>query len=149
MAIQPLSRRSALRGAAVAGVAAVVGFVVARASRAGAPRPGTAANAYGPGAPSGERELARLDQVPSGGGAVVADDKVVLTRGTDDVVHGFSAICTHQGCPVSSVAAGAIVCPCHGSRFDATTGAVVTGPATRPLPPVTVVVRDGVVYSTT
>lgn len=149
MAIQPLSRRSALRGAAVAGVAAVVGFAVARAGRAGAPGPGTAANAYGPGAPDQERELARLDEVPRSGGVVVEGDKVVLTRGTDDVVHGFSAICTHQGCPVSSVAAGAIVCPCHGSRFDATTGAVLTGPATRPLPPVAVVVRDGVVYSTT
>jgi Rieske Fe-S protein len=149
MAIQPLSRRSALRGAAVAGLGAVVGFVVARAGRGDAPRPGTAANAYGPGAPSGDRELARLDQLPSGGGLVVADDKIVLTRGSDDVVHGFSAICTHQGCPVSSVAAGAIVCPCHGSRFDAATGAVLTGPATRPLPPLPVEVRDGVVWSTT
>jgi Rieske Fe-S protein len=149
LAIQPLSRRSALRGAAVAGVSAVVGFVVARVARAGAVASGTAANAYGPAAPDQERELARFDDVPSGGGLVVGGDKVVLTRGRDDAIHGFSAICTHQGCPVASVAAGAILCPCHGSRFDATSGAVLSGPATRPLPAVPVVVRDGIVYTTT
>nr|WP_272955452.1 Rieske (2Fe-2S) protein [Pedococcus badiiscoriae] len=93
--------------------------------------------------------MARLDQVPSRGGLVVGNDSIVLTRGAGEDVHGFSAICTHQGCPVSSVAAGAIVCPCHGSRFDATSGAVIAGPATRPLPAVPVVVRDGVVYTTT
>ncbi|UCI32644.1 Rieske (2Fe-2S) protein [Mesorhizobium sp. B4-1-4] len=27
----------------------------------------------------------------------------------------------------------AIMCQCHGSRFDITTGAVIHGPATRPL----------------
>jgi Rieske Fe-S protein len=149
VAIQPLSRRSALRGVVVAGLSAVVGFVVARVGRAGAPGPGTAANAYGPVASGQERELARLDEVPSGGGLVLDGDKVVVTRGTDDTIHGFSAICTHQGCPVASVDAGAIVCPCHGSRFDATNGAVLDGPATRPLPAVPVVVRDGIVYTTT
>jgi Rieske Fe-S protein len=86
--------------------------------------------------------------VPPGGGLVLDSTKIVLTRGSGDTVHGFSAICTHQGCPVASVTGGAIVCPCHGSRFDAQTGAVVAGPATRPLPPVTVVVRDGSVYTT-
>ena len=30
----------------------------------------------------------------------------------------FTAICTHQGCPVGAVDGGKIVCPCHGSTFS-------------------------------
>jgi Rieske Fe-S protein len=71
----------------------------------------------------------------------------VLTRGSNGTVHGFSAVCTHQGCTVTSIRNGVIGCPCHGSRFDAQTGAVLAGPAPRPLPPIQVVVRAGEIYS--
>jgi Rieske Fe-S protein len=146
MAIEPISRRSALRGAAVAAVAAVAGFIVARASHAATVSPTAAANGYGPATTGEGRPLARLDQVPEGGGVVLARETIVLTRETGETVHAFSATCTHQGCPVSRVANGTIDCPCHGSRFDAKTGAVVTGPATRGLPVVAVVVRQGEIY---
>jgi thiosulfate dehydrogenase [quinone] large subunit len=43
-----------------------------------------------------------------------------------------SAICTHQGCQVDS-SGGGLACPCHGSRFNASTGAVTGGPANRAL----------------
>jgi Rieske Fe-S protein len=148
MPIPPLSRRSALRGAGVTLASGAVGFVVARARGSSPPGAVGAANAYGPSTAEHGQGLVRLDQVPAGGGLVVADDKVVLVRGPGDSVHGLSAVCTHQGCLVSSVANGVISCPCHGSRFDAQTGAVVSGPATRPLPSVAVVVRDGTVYTT-
>jgi len=36
-----------------------------------------------------------------------------------------------------------IVCPCHGSRFSATDGSVVNGPATAPLAEFPVDVADG------
>jgi nitrite reductase/ring-hydroxylating ferredoxin subunit len=41
--------------------------------------------------------------------------------------------CTHAGC---SLAKGAlegttVICGCHGSRFDVTSGSVLRGPATR------------------
>jgi Rieske Fe-S protein len=79
---------------------------------------------------------------------VVLDaQSVVLTRETGDEVHGFSAICTHQGCLVSAVADGKITCPCHGSTFDANTGAVLGGPAPSPLATVPVKVVNGTVYS--
>jgi Rieske Fe-S protein len=55
----------------------------------------------------------------------------------------YSAICTHQGCTVA-YQGGQLACPCHGSVFDpASGGAVVTGPATRPLPEIPVKVQGG------
>jgi thiosulfate dehydrogenase (quinone) large subunit len=42
----------------------------------------------------------------------------------------FDAICPHAHCQVSYEApTGQFVCPCHGSRFQGTTGAVLQGPA--------------------
>ena len=70
----------------------------------------------------------------------------MLTRGGDGTIHGFSSICTHEGCTLAAVMKGTIDCPCHGSRFNAQTGAVVNGPATRPLRAVQVAVRDTDVY---
>ena len=143
MSLPPITRASVVRGGAVALGAAVAGFVVARAtgldSRESAPG---AANAYGA-APSGGRRLAALADVPPDGGLVLADEGVVLVRGEGEEVHAFSATCTHQGCPVSEVTAGRIVCPCHGSAFDAATGEVVAGPAPSPLSSVDVVVQGG------
>src|SRR5260370_963802 len=49
----------------------------------------------------------------------------------------YSKICTHVGCPVAlyEQTTHHILCPCHQSTFDATTGAtVIFGPAARPLP---------------
>ena len=145
MAIPVLSRRSAVRGSAVAALGAVAGYLTAR-TRIPA-KAGSAANAYGPAPGTGGRLLVPLDRVPRGGGIVLGEDKVVLTRPTGDEVHAFSAVCTHQGCTVASVAEGTIRCPCHGSRFDAETGQVVNGPATQPLPTVAVTVRSGEVFT--
>lgn len=148
MSLPPISRRSVLRGALVSAAAGVVGYVVAANSSAARNKNGTTtANAYGANPPAG-RLLARLSQVPAGGGIILASAKVVLTRSQTGAVHGFSAICTHQGCTVSTVQNGQIICPCHGSRFNAFTGAVVNGPATQPLPSVQVLINNGGVYTT-
>lgn len=145
-----VSRRSALHGLFAAAVAGVAGYVVARTSGAAHAKPaGTAANGFGyrPPASAGRRPLAAASAVPPAGqGLIIPAAHVVLVRDAAGNVHGLSATCTHQGCTVSSVSGGRITCPCHGSRFDASTGAVVNGPATRPLPAVPVVVRGGNVY---
>jgi Rieske Fe-S protein len=141
----PLSRRTVLRGSGVVAVGAVGGFLLTRQSDAVQGSVTTvAANAYGPEPAVAASTLAALDDIPDGGGLVLADQRVVLVRSGDEV-RAFSAICTHQGCPVDGVADGLITCPCHGSEFDAATGDVVRGPATRPLAAVQVEVADGVV----
>jgi Rieske Fe-S protein len=148
MADRVLTRTGLLRGALVTAFGAVAGYLTARtSSAAGGMRGTTAANAYGPPTGSATRLLIPLDQVPHGGGVILSEDDIVLTRASSGDVHAFSAVCTHQGCTVDTVAAGSIDCPCHGSSFDADTGAVISGPASRPLPPIAVVVRDGQVFS--
>jgi len=71
--------------------------------------------------------------VPVGGGIVLADAKLVVTQPSDGEFKCFTAVCTHKGCTVGSVEDGEISCPCHGSRFSATDGTVVSGPAEDPL----------------
>lgn len=54
----------------------------------------------------------------------------------DGGVLAFSSLCTHYGCPVTTLHPGKtqVVCNCHGSIFDATNrGAVTQGPAARRL----------------
>ena len=62
-------------------------------------------------------------------------------------MHYFDARGVQRTYTVDRVADGTIECPCHGSRFDAATGAVRHGPATRPLAPVPVAVRSGEVVT--
>lgn len=142
-----ISRRSAARGAVVICIGALGGVIVARTSRAAdQPNGTTAANAYGAGSSTGKRLIALAD-VPVGSGRIIADPPVVVVRLGADRIVGFSAICTHQGCVVSSISKGTIDCPCHGSRFDLRTGRVASPPATRPLPAVALEIRDGQVFT--
>lgn len=91
--------------------------------------------------------LVAVDDVPVGGGVVLPDHDVVVTRPDRGTFEGFSAACTHQGCLLSGVADGTINCGCHGSQFAITNGANVAGPSGSPagsippLPKVAVKVR--------
>ena len=44
---------------------------------------------------------------------------------------------------VNQVTSGTIDCPCHGSQFKITNGAVVAGPAPNPLPEKPIKIVDG------
>ncbi len=62
-------------------------------------------------------------------------DEDTRARSADGVV-AYSAICTHQACPVTqwSTEKMAMVCSCHGSTYDPRHGAeVIFGPAPLPL----------------
>ena len=54
-----------------------------------------------------------------------------------DRLYAFDDLCTcaERACPLSGglLTGTAIMCQCHGSRFDVTSGAVIAGPATEPL----------------
>ncbi|GEK23416.1 Rieske (2Fe-2S) protein [Cellulomonas xylanilytica] len=134
-----VGRRSVLEGAGVALAAGTLGYVgfVAIGPPPGTDEDDTERDEDSSGSGSGgdgqdSHRLAAVDDIPDGGGIVLSDDKLVLTR-DGGAVRCFSAVCTHQGCLVGGVQDGEIRCPCHGSAFDAATGAVVRGPATEPL----------------
>jgi thiosulfate dehydrogenase [quinone] large subunit len=56
-------------------------------------------------------------------------------------VFAYSAVCTHQGCTVAYDALShSMNCPCHGAKFDSTSGAVLAGPAQTPLPKISVAI---------
>jgi len=78
--------------------------------------------------------LGAASEIPVGGGAIYTAAKVVVTQPASGRYRAFSAVCTHVGCVVNKVANGTIGCPCHGSEFTISNGAVVTGPAPSPLP---------------
>jgi Rieske Fe-S protein len=78
--------------------------------------------------------LGQASDIPVGGGAIYTAAKVVVTQPSPGQYKAFSAVCTHVGCIMNKVANGTIDCPCHGSEFKITNGAVVTGPAPSPLP---------------
>ncbi len=60
---------------------------------------------------------------------------IAVTRTGASSVVAVSRTCTHEGCTVllPERAGATLDCPCHGSRFT-TQGAVINGPASRPLP---------------
>jgi Rieske Fe-S protein len=92
--------------------------------------------------------LGTASEIPVGGGKIFTAARVVVTQPVRGQYEGFSAVCTHVGCLLSEVADGTIDCPCHGSEFKITNGAVVTGPAPRPLPKKQIKVVDGQVFLT-
>lgn len=76
----------------------------------------------------------------------VGANQVLIFRETTDVVHAYSAVCTHQGCIVGVQDNGAsapFVCPCHASNFDKLTGEAIAGPAQRPLTRHATAIEDG------
>jgi Rieske Fe-S protein len=96
----------------------------------------------------GSQSLAPLSSVPVGGSVAAKDNgkPIVLAQPQAGTVVAFSAICTHMGCTVNAGGAQ-LHCPCHGSVYNAFTGAVISGPAPKALPAVQVRVQNGFVVS--
>lgn len=92
-----------------------------------------------------------LDTLAVGKGVVVSvGSKPAIVVNTAAGVKAFSAICTHLGCIVSwDEAAANIVCPCHDGRFNAASGAVMSGPPPAPLPVLTATVEGNDIYIVT
>jgi len=57
----------------------------------------------------------------------------VICYRRDNELKFYSSRCTHLGCKLNQGNTDRINCPCHGSQFDAVTGEVLRGPASRSL----------------
>lgn len=70
-------------------------------------------------------------------------DPAVLVRLSETDVVAFSQKCTHLGCVVFfQPDEQRWHCPCHEGNFEVATGAVISGPPTRPLGRIDVEIRD-------
>ncbi|HEU5266428.1 MAG TPA: Rieske (2Fe-2S) protein [Jatrophihabitans sp.] len=123
-------------------------------SPASSAQPSSAASSSGSaddrGGSDGKDALISLDDIAVGHAASVKlsnGKPAIVTRLTSSSAVCFSAICTHMGCTVAPKA-NELDCPCHGSRFNLRTGAVLNGPASEPLAKVPVTVADGKVVAT-
>ncbi|NPC96278.1 Rieske (2Fe-2S) protein [Nocardioides sp. zg-DK7169] len=121
-------RRGALTAAAVAGVG--IPFLAA----CGNDSSGDVAVDTGPAGTS----LTTTGSVPVGGGTIIDEEKVVVVQPREGEFKAWSSICTHQGCSVTAVEDGEIICRCHSSHFSIDDGAPVSGPASTPLPEVAI-----------
>ena len=152
------SRRAVLAGAGVTCAAMLAGCTTNDANNGGftPADSGTATSAGGSapaagsstatGSPPAANALAATSQVPDGGGTIIDGKNIVITQPRSGSFKAFSAICTHEGCIVSSVSNGTINCPCHGSKFSIKDGAVVNGPATTPLAPIAIKVEGTSIF---
>jgi thiosulfate dehydrogenase (quinone) large subunit len=103
-----------------------------------------------PSVPPGAVEIAASSALPPGEAGTYTDpgdgQPDLVIRQSNGSLTAMSAICTHAGCQCQ-YAQGNVVCPCHGSVFDARTGAVLQGPAVTPLPLRKVVEQSGTIYA--
>ncbi|MEU0146819.1 Rieske (2Fe-2S) protein [Streptomyces sp. NPDC006288] len=130
----PAARRTVLKGAALAGAAGLGAAACSTESKLGHAQTPT---------PTAPVELGAADEVPVGGSKLYREQRVVVSCPAAGRYTAFSAQCTHAGCLLDKVEDNEGNCPCHGSRFDVTTGKAVQGPATVPLPSVPVRVEGG------
>lgn len=135
-------RRTVLRATALGVAAAGVGVTAAACSNSNSMPQGSDAQTAQPAAGAGT-SLASTSQVPVKGGFVDQDAAVVITQPSAGEYKAFTAVCTHAQCLVDGVTNNVIQCPCHGSQYDAATGAVIHGPAQQPLAAKTIKVSGG------
>lgn len=75
-------------------------------------------------------------------------DPAVLVHLPGGELVAYSQKCTHLGCVVYYEAGSTeLHCPCHDGVFEAATGVPIAGPPDRPLPEISVEVRDNTVWA--
>jgi 3-phenylpropionate/trans-cinnamate dioxygenase ferredoxin subunit len=90
--------------------------------------------------------LGDLHSVPEGEMRVFdVDGSKVNVAHAAGGLYAFDDTCTHMGCSLANgeLDGTTVTCACHGSQFDVTSGAVLRGPAQRPVRSHRVEVQDG------
>jgi 3-phenylpropionate/trans-cinnamate dioxygenase ferredoxin subunit len=74
----------------------------------------------------------------------VGGERIAIAN-VDGTLYAFDDSCPHRQCSLADGALqGTVVtCPCHGSRFDVTSGERLQGPAARPVRTYAVQVEKG------
>ncbi|MCW2810907.1 MAG: hypothetical protein JWP61_1365 [Friedmanniella sp.] len=141
-----LSRRAVLAGALAVSAGAALGACKASSGYGSAAGGGPSAGSSGAAAPpTGQGgPIVALTAVPVGGSvsAQLNGQPIIVSQPTAGKAVAFTAICTHMGCTVQPAGA-TLHCPCHGSVYNALTGANISGPAPRPLAEIPVKVSKG------
>ena len=154
------TRRGMLAGVGLVGLASAItacgagtssstpaaGNAAGTTGGAGTAAPASSAAAGGASSSSATNALAATSKIPVGSGMIFPEPQVVVTQPTAGEFKAFSAVCTHMGCIVNQISNQTIDCPCHGSQYSITTGAVVAGPAPRPLPAKQIKVSGGSIF---
>lgn len=129
------SRRQVLQGA---GVVTVVGATAGLLSACGgSPSPSAASTA------ADGTVVVPASETAVGSSTYYSDAKLIVSQPEEGTFVAFDSTCPHEGCRVSDHQGGDLLCPCHGSRFDAGTGEVLQGPATTGLKVLDVTVEGG------
>jgi Rieske Fe-S protein len=97
--------------------------------------------------------IAKLNDLAVGKSLVFAypeaHDKCLLVRTGEQQFLAFSQECTHLACAVvPEPDKQRFFCPCHNGSFDLTTGKPLAGPPRRPLPRITLEIRNDTIYAT-
>ncbi|MEO3977122.1 Rieske (2Fe-2S) protein [Streptomyces sp. CAU 1734] len=128
------ARRTVLKGAALAGAAGLGTAACSTESKLGRAEQPT---------PTAPVHLGAADAVPVGGAKLYREQRLIVSCPEEGTYKAFSAQCTHAGCLLDKIENNEGNCPCHGSRFDVTSGKALVGPATVPLPEVRIKVEGG------
>ncbi|WP_405494191.1 Rieske (2Fe-2S) protein [Streptomyces sp. NBC_00096] len=136
-ALQSAARRTVLKGAAA--IVGAAGGAVALTACSTETNSGSGS----PAVPAEPVELGAATEVPVGGAKLFREKKILVSCAEAGQYKAFSAQCTHAGCVLDKIVEGEGNCPCHGSRFDVTTGKVLRGPAASPLPEIPVKAEGG------
>jgi nitrite reductase/ring-hydroxylating ferredoxin subunit len=95
-----------------------------------------------PGEGRGQFAIGTLDKFPVGSVKHFRKERCIVAHHPTGVL-ALSDECTHLKCTVDFLPERQVIfCPCHSAQFS-TTGAVLAGPAPRPLERFVTMVRDG------
>ena len=99
------------------------------------------------------RQIAQVSDVPVGRSVLFnypeAHDSCILVRTGENSFVAFSQKCTHLSCAVVPQPENKrFFCPCHEGAFDLESGRPIAGPPRRPLPRISLAVRNSAIYAT-